>query len=415
MFQRPITQRLKTLAVLLAVPCAVQAADGEAGPQWAFGGFGSLGAVHSSQRHADFTANPLIPGQAGFTHPWSMDVDSRLGAQLTVNPSKQWSAVVQVVSERTVHHDFRPHIEWANVKYQATPDLSLRFGRIALPLFLAADYRKASYALPWVRPPVELYSSLPVSSSDGVDVGYRWTAAGVKQETQLMYGATHVRVGPGSSARAHGVRGISHTASQGDLSVRATLMAAQLALDEGGELVNALGRFGSAGAALGERYSMASKRITAFSMGFNYDPGHWFLMGEFGRFNARSLLGDRSAWYLSSGRRWGAFTPYLTYARVGSNTPTSVPGIPLQGLARGVAAQAATVNNELNRQLHTIAEQHSAIAGLRWDFASHAALKLEHGRVRPLGGTQGTLINIQPGFQSGKTFGVSSVVVDFVF
>jgi hypothetical protein len=416
--KRPTTERIQILALplalLLVLPCA-RAAGTEGEKLWTFGGFGSVGAVHSSERHADFTATPLIPGQAGYTKSWSMDVDSRLGAQLTVNPSRQWSAVVQVVSERTVHHNFRPHIEWANVKYQVTPDLGLRFGRIALPLFLAANYRKASYALPWVRPPVELYGSLPVSNSDGVDLCYRWTAGGMSHETQLMYGDTHVRIGPGSSAKAHGVAGLSHTASRGSLSVRATLMSARLSLNEGQELVDALGRFGPAGVALGERYSMASKRITGFSAGFNYDPGHWFLMGEFGRFNARSLLGDRSAWYLSSGRRWGAFTPYLNYARVGSNTPTSVPGIPLQGLTRAAAVQAAAVNRELNRQLHTISEQRSTSIGLRWDFASHAALKLQHDRVRPLGGTQGTLINIQPGFQSGRTFGVTSAVVDFVF
>ena len=56
--------------------------------------------------------------------------------------------MLQVVSEQRLDRSYRPIVEWANIKYQATPDLSLRFGRIALPMFLAADYRKIGYAYP---------------------------------------------------------------------------------------------------------------------------------------------------------------------------------------------------------------------------------------------------------------------------
>jgi hypothetical protein len=401
------------LAVLLAFPaCAQERGDA---PAVTLGGFGTIGAVHSEQRHADFTSSPLTPGQAGYTHAWSMDVDSRLGAQLTLNADKQWSAVVQVVSERTVRGNYRPHVEWANVKYQATPDLSVRLGRIALPAFLAADYRKASYALPWVRPPVELYSSLPVSNSDGVDTSYRWTAAGIRNETQLLYGRTSVAISQHSHAEARRVASISNVATRGDLSMRVTAMTAVIHTDLAMEFFDALRQFGSSGAALSAQYGLDEKRISAYSAGFSYDPGHWFLMGEAARVNARSMLGDRKAWYVSGGYRLGAFTPYLTYSSVGLNMDSSSAGIALNGLPPAFAAQAAMLNEELNRQLRMIGVQRSTSAGLRWDFASGYALKLQHDRVRPREGSQGTLINVQPGFQSGQTFGVYSAVVDFVF
>ena len=78
-------------------------------------------------------------------------------------------AGVLLISEQRLDNTYRPRVEWANLKYQVTPELALRVGRIALPMFLTADYRKVGYAYPWVRPPVEGYGSLPISSSDGVD------------------------------------------------------------------------------------------------------------------------------------------------------------------------------------------------------------------------------------------------------
>jgi hypothetical protein len=67
------------------------------------------------------------------TRRWSTDVDSRLGAQLDATLARHWSAVLQVVGEQGLDNSYRPRVEWANIKYQATPELALRVGRIALP------------------------------------------------------------------------------------------------------------------------------------------------------------------------------------------------------------------------------------------------------------------------------------------
>ncbi|WP_229506273.1 hypothetical protein [Massilia sp. BJB1822] len=384
-------------------------------PSWTFGGFGSLGAVRSSEKQADFTANPLNPGQAGHSHEWSTAVDSRFGVQLGAQFDRNWSAVVQVVSERRLLDSWQPKVEWANIKYQATPDLSLRIGRIALPLFVTADYRKAGYALPWVRPPVELYGTLPISSSDGIDASYRWQLGGIKNVTQLLYGRTEIDVSRAFRAKASDLTGISNTASIGALSVRASLLSADLRINYGKEFFNAFRHFGRYGERLANRYDASERRVSMVSLGFNYDPGDWFLMGEAGRINTRSFLGDKTAMYLSGGYRIGAFTPYLVAGKVHANTPTRVRGIPMRGLRPQAAERARRLNGGLNAWLSMISVQDTVAAGLRWDVAPSVALKMQYDRVRPHGGTSGTLINVQPGFRSGQAFGVSSVVVDFVF
>ena len=147
-------------------------------------GFGTLGVVHASEREADYTSSVMKANGAGGTRRWSSDVDTRLGMQLDATLARRWSAVLQVVSEQALDNSYRPRVEWANGKYQVTPELAVRAGRIALPVFLTADYRKVGYAYPWVRPPVEGYNVLPITSSDGVDATLRWSAGPVRNASQ---------------------------------------------------------------------------------------------------------------------------------------------------------------------------------------------------------------------------------------
>ncbi len=404
-------RRTTSCAALLAL-CAATA---HAEPAWTFGGFGTLSAVHSTERNADYTASPLAPGQAGFGKEWALDVDTRLGAQLGVQLDKRWSAVVQVVQERAVSRQYEPHVEWANVKFQVTPDLSVRAGRIALPLFLAADYRKAGYALPWIRPPVELYSAMPISNSDGIDASYRWSAFGARHETQLVYGSTSVRLSREAAGEAKHTLGLTHSATAGALNVRATVAQSMLNVKGAEAFFAAFRQFGPAGMAVADRYDIASRRVYVLSAGFSYDPGNWFLMGELGRVNSHSMLGDQTAAYLSGGYRFGTLTPYATYARVEANMPTTTPGLATTGLPAEAAAMAGFLNTELNRRLGDIPVQDTASAGLRWDVAPGYAFKLQVDRVHPHAGSTGTLTNVQPGYQSGRAFHVVSAGLDFVF
>lgn len=384
------------------------------GSDWTFGGFGTLSAVHSTEKQADFSANPLNPGQAGATREWSYGVDSRLGAQLAYNGDR-WSAVLQVVAERNVTNSWRPVVEWANVQYQVTPELSLRFGRIALPLFLSGDYRKASYALTAVRAPSELYGALPISNSDGIDASYRWTLGEWKHTTQVLYGGTRVRLSDTLHADARALTGFSNTSTAGAVTVRATALKADLETKLGGQLFSALRQFGAQGETLARRYEPDGKRASVLSIGASYDPGQWFVMGEVGRINARSILGDKSAGYVSAGYRFGSVTPYATFSKVVANTPTRVDGLDLSSLPPPYAAAGQRLNKELNAWLSMISVQDTLSTGVRWDAGSNTALKFQFDHVRPRKGTSGTLTNLQPGYQYGRSFGVISAALDLVF
>ena len=91
-----------------------------------------------------------------------------IGLQATANFAPNFSGVVQVITQQRFDDSYVPTIEWANLKYQFTPDLSARIGRIALPTFLVSDYRTVGYAIPWIRTPVLGISTASAGSHGSV-------------------------------------------------------------------------------------------------------------------------------------------------------------------------------------------------------------------------------------------------------
>ena len=302
--------RMAGIAVAASAAMPVHAADT---PAWTVSGFGTLGAVHSDYRYADFAASILKANGAGATRATSLDVDSNLGVQVGVEQGK-WSGVLQLVSEQGADNSYSPIVEWGNVKYQATPDLALRVGRIALPMFLSADYRKVGYASPWVRPPVEMYGTVPITNSDGVDANYRWTQGDTKHATQVFYGRTDARYDKGVNAQARNLAGFAHTIHHGALTARLSALSTTLSLNLARPLFDAYRQFGAAGVAIAAEYDADAKRANAVSVGVSYDPGRWFAMGEIGSLHTHSYVGDKTSFYLSGGVRSGNLTAFTTFA-----------------------------------------------------------------------------------------------------
>ncbi|WP_432377241.1 hypothetical protein [Duganella sp. P38] len=407
-------ERALAASVMMLSCCAALAGEEAAAPRWTLGGFGTLALAHSNNEQADFSANMLSPGAVGYSGAWSAKVDSRAGAQLDLNLERDWAAVLQVVFKRTPR-GYAPTVEWANIQYRVTPDLSVRAGRTTMPLFLSGDYGQVGYALPWVRPPVEVYGAIPPSSSDGVDASYRWQMGDINNVTQLLYGRTDIPASSRARVRAHGLAGVSNTSTSGALTVRASLLHSHLSVDVANPLFDGLRQFGEQGAALVRRYEVAHKHVRVMTASLSYDPGNWFMMAEIGRMQADSYLGDKTAGYLSAGYRYRALTPYLLYSRSRPNGATTMAGLDLDAVPAQRAPAGAALNAGLNRLLAAIPRQHTVGAGLRWDLRPDYALKLQYDRITPEPGSTGTFINVQPGFRAGQPVTVLTAALDLVF
>jgi hypothetical protein len=352
-------------AAVLAFGASMPPANAAIDDYVAFSGFGTLGAVYSAYDEADFIAAISQPNGVGYSRKWSPTPDSDLGVQANINLPGNLSGVVQVLSRYDADGNYKPSLEWANLKYDITTDWAVRIGRILLPTYEHADVRNVGYSLPWVRVPVEITYASTATHSDGVDVLYRLHTGAFTQDLQLQWGTTRQDL-PGlafTSNRAR-IAMFSDTLRYGDANLHLVYQQSDTAQDTPGRL-----------------------RLTG--VGFSYEPGPWFVSGD-SNYTQNSYFGDLFAWYLSAGMRFGHFAPYASYSMlhqqsVGTSTLTS------------------------------LGNQRTVAAGVRWDFARNLDFKLQLEQVTLDSlDDPAAFANLQPGARVGDKAHVISLTLDFL-
>jgi predicted porin len=322
---------------------------------------------------------------------------------------------VQVLVEQEASGSFAPHVEWANVKYQLSPDASLRLGRIVLPSFMVSDYRTVGFANTWVRPPVELYGLIPITASDGIDATYQLTWGAVTERFQVSFGGTDVKLPNGGIAKVRSHWGVVATTERGAASFRIAYQQADLTIDTFNSLFDALRQFGPAGEAIAERWD-ADESLDQFgTLGFLYDPGEWFAVAEWGTTNTHSAVGDRTAWYVSGGYRYREVTPYVLYSTVRADAPIADPGLDATFYPPELATLVAGLNDGLNDILASNPIQSTVSLGMRWDFHENLDFKLQLDHTNLGAGSPGTLGNLQPEFRPGGSYDLISFAIDVLF
>lgn len=413
--------RSEMLRLSLAVAALFAAhAQAQETPNVSFSGYATIGVAHSDNRDADYLADVVKPNGPGYTREWSPDVDTRAGIQATANLTMKLSAALQVITQQNYTNSYKPSVEWANVKYQFTPEIAARAGRVVLPIFMVTDYRRVGYANPWVRPPVELYSMIPITTADGVDGAWRTSFGEVTNTLQGMFGRASLKFPDASGfeagkAEARSLFALSNTLEYGSTTLRLNYGQADLTVAALDPFFDAYRQFGPPGEAIASRFDVHGRKVDFIGVGVSYDPGKWFAMAEAAQFATHSVLGTKRAWYASAGYRFGSITPYATYAQISSASASSDPGLPLAGLPPQAAATAAFLNDNLNRTLSLITQQRTVSVGVRWDVLRNVALKAQYDSIRPDDSSFGTFGNIQPGFLPGTRVGVFSAVADILF
>lgn len=409
----PALSLLALLAALLVVPTGANAQQEDA-PSLSFDAFGTLGLVYSTEDRADFVANPLRPEGPGHSESVSPDIDSRLGGQVMAFLTPQLTAVLQVVAEQDHEDEYTPGVEWAYAQYALTPEFTVRAGRTPLASFLVSDFRKVSYANPWMRPPVEVYGLSPVTSLDGMEVSYRTQLGEWTSTARASFGRGEDDF-PDGTAEAENILSVDNTLQRGGFTGRARFARGEVNIDAFDSLFDGFRQFGPEGEAIADRYEVDDTPFQFLSLAAEYDPGPWFGMVELGWVDFNSVLGEKLAGYTTFGYRLGTITPYGTYSRVGALSETSTDGLSVENLPPEAAQVAAGLNAELDELLVLTPVQQSLALGARWDVAAGMALKLQVDFIDLLEGSPGTFINEQPGFERGGSARVVSLATVFVF
>lgn len=326
-------------------------------------------------------------GLYGYEKELNWEADSVLGVQMTFAVNDATEATVQLQAQGA--DDWDPEIEWAFLAYSFDNGAKLRGGKLRVPLYMYSDYLQVGYAYPFARPNVDVYSLSPISAYSGADfiLPFEFDSATLSFQGFGGEGSADIS---GGSLELKRIAGLVTTLEWSSLTLRGVYASALLQ---------------SADIAL-----IDDKDGTFAGLGFNYDPGDWFLLGEFGRVEVDDAFPDTDAAYLAAGYRIDAFTPYLMVGQTETQDDDLRSGLDVFGVRSSFDAKRTTYS-----------------AGVRWDFMPGLALKADVTLADSFDGTGGDLPG-NDGFANLPVVGLTpinsgsyddttiySIVVDAVF
>jgi len=415
----------RMIATLLALPLAVSTAyaqDGTGFPAVKVSGFGSAAVTYSDNGHAEF----VRPNQAaGSSRDLRAGIDSNLGVQADMPVNSWLSFTGQVLVRQDAEQHFGAELAWAFAKARINDELSLRVGRVGLPVFMISDYRNVGYANTLLRPPAELYSQVPMNSLDGVDVTWQHGFGDTTVTSQLAVGVTKTPLSETTHVRGKDIVALNITAEHGPFTLRAGHARTKMSVTGNASLNTLVGGLRAAGTgyglpqlnALAGEIEAVDKKGVFNSLGLSMDWNNIVLQSEFAKRKNESYINDTTAWYMMGGYRMGKFLPYVSHARlkIDSAIVNTVPAACPAGYPAACTPTMQQLGAGVRRLPNTgvgQGEQSTNSFGFRWDFASSVALKAQLDRVKPRNGN-GLFVNVQPGFKDAVMVGALSL--DFVF
>jgi hypothetical protein len=361
-----------SIALLLLLSHAAEADNGlnNLSDMFTYSGFGTLGVARSDTNQAEFvTGNQM----AGATENFDYKTDSKLGLQGTFAPTSWVSGTVQALAEDRNSPEITTQIEWAYLKVQPTSDLSIRYGKMELPLFLVSDSRNVGYTTNWLRAPDPVYGEALFDTYEGGDINYQLQLGKYSVTAHALVGAPNPvaqLAGPGFTQifTGHDMYGYDVTADLDIVTVRASVLELDYRTYAGGVL-NQNGKY------------------HFYSVGVAYDRSNLIAQGEFIELRTGDPTDAVNGWYVLGGYRLNKWVlPYLIYANSHQNQ-----------------AAGGTVS-EMNGPTESV--------GVRLDLLRSVDFKAQFDHAKAF--DYGTpFINVQSGFRNKAN--IFSLAADFVF
>jgi hypothetical protein len=352
-------------AAVIQAPAYSQSLDTVlGGVDFSVHGFATAGGVVTNTNTAEFVRGAEV---SGADKTPTENVDSNLGVQATARFNSWISATVQVLEDASVQTD---PIAWAYVKIDPLNNLSIKVGKIEMPVFMISDSRDIGYANNWVRPPNEVYALSLNEELKGGEATYT-----------IPVGSTHVAVtgyAGNSFANPLGVFVKSWDVHGGEVRWESDWLTVRGGYEsEENDLAPLVG-------------VDQHDKYTFEGFGAQTDHDNIVAQAEWVKRMSASYptIADATGWYILGGYRFGTVLPYVSYA--------------------------STSKSKIAAPEYLSGDQNTKAVGVRWDFLRSADIKFQFERVDPKG-TQGiSFVNETPNF-GNNTVSVTTLLVDFVF
>ena len=236
-----------------------------------------------------------------------------VGVQFDASVSDKLDVTVIIQGRGGVDNNFNVNFDWAYADYNFNDQNKLRLGRFKGPFYMISEYEDVGYAYPWVTPPLEVYSTNPINSINGLSYIFQ-SPVGKADFLFELYGGNGDNItsvppivaddmgmpqmkGQQIGFRTDDTIGFNSSIGNDFIKFRLGYMSTKVSNPDFG-MTNVAGSFGGLGLIIDWHNFVAYTEY----VNRNTDPA------------MAAAFPDQSAWYVTLGFRAGDALPYFTYA-----------------------------------------------------------------------------------------------------
>ncbi|MCY9825566.1 hypothetical protein [Vibrio chagasii] len=345
--------------------------------KFSFNGFASLNMQLGNQNHGFMKSENKV----------RFDEGSLFGLQGEFEVNESTSAVVQMVARGNKKENWSPDIEWAFLSHKVTPNLTVRGGKLRLPLFMYSDYLEVGYAQVGVRVPNEVYGSVVLTSLTGGDFIYDVELDDSTLSFQGFAGSQKLSASKHSynaDTQFDDIAGGVVNWTDDTWTLRAVYAQSVISSSTNWN-VNSKPVLNS---------TFDDEKAKFYGVGGRYENGNLMLVSEVTRTTVEGFYYDVDAAYLTAAYRLDEVTPYITVSHMetldddernaeANRQLANVLQNPTSASAKYAYGSAKALADKLNTQRTTYS------IGARWDFLPNIALKGDISYLTGFGSTNG--------------------------
>ena len=401
---------VKFLLILCTFHFFQVSAVADSNNSWDIQGFGTIGGAYQDNKDTIYRSG--FQTYQGSQGNFSFATDSKIGLQLNSQITDDLTMTIQGMASQFTSDNILLNLEWANLKYKFTENLSIRIGRMRTPVFMYSDILNVSYSYTWVRLPQEVYSTFPLPSYDGIELNYNFLLDEYFFSIKGVCGQTKTDIIVGydedtaSKYTNKEYRGVTLDVSTDNFEFRMSYFLSNGSMEDKkvNEYLSALRKYGFND--LADKYTIDNKKFEFFGLAMSYSFNNAFIVGEYTKIKSDSMLGAVEGAYLSVGYNFNEITPYLIVAEsskkkadIENTIPKTLSYLPLQAATSKILRDAT-------------AGQKSKSIGVRYDFADNMALKLQYDYIEVDEEQASIHIRFNNNYDNLKVF---SATIDFLF
>lgn len=405
------------LAALFCIPTPAIAESELTPNRFELSGFGTLGVVRTDSDNVEFTRDQSQ--HEGAKKSWTAKQDSLIGLQAYFRATESLEFVAQGVSRYGPNANYRPELTAAYARFAATPNLSIRAGRMGVEFYMLSDSRLVGYSYLTVRPPVDFFGTLAFQYVNGADftvtapvgdglikgkafIGKAGEKAPIQDEIFSLSGNPMAgafldyQLGSWQWRFTYAQMQFKHELPPPVSTLRDSLtQASQMGFPTA--------------AAAADQISLSDNTARYYSIGGVYDRGPLQIQGMLSEIRHESSIYQNSrAGYVIAGYRLSQFTPFVGYSWNRSKAKSVTSGLP------DAFPAFAQINAGLAGALaRTHIDQNTVSLGARWDFRRDMALKAQVDLIR--GERDSIFLYPTNNANFDGNLNVFSLALDFVF